>query len=60
MIKHNGKVLRVEPGTPGVPRGMDHLAFQRACNRFLAKRGLATDASWRKTAWLFGKRRMAA
>jgi hypothetical protein len=61
MILHNGKVHRIELGVGGCPV-IDHLGIQSACERFLVKRGMGT-ASYRRTAWLFGrkaKRRAAA
>jgi hypothetical protein len=58
MKRKNGKVLEVERGTPGIPR-MFHLDVHRACDRFLAKRGLVTGASFRKSAWLYGRKEAA-
>ncbi len=62
MILRNGKVHRWESGVPGCP-AIDHLGMQAACERFFAKRRMAT-ASFRRSVWLFGakdaKRRAAA
>lgn len=60
MILRNGKVHRFEEGIPGEPR-MYHLTIHRACDRFLASRGLtAIDPTSRRHAWLFGRKRRAA
>jgi len=29
--------------------------MQKACDRFLAKRGLITSANFRRSEWLFGR-----
>ena len=50
----NGLVTEVERGVPGLPR-INHLLMQKACDRFLAKRGLVTGASFRRSEWLFGR-----
>jgi hypothetical protein len=59
----NGCVTEVERGVPGLPQ-INHLLMQKACDRFLAKRGLITAPSFRRSEWLFGrmamKRRAAA
>jgi hypothetical protein len=34
---------------------INHLLMQKACDRFLAKRGLITGASFRRSEWLFGR-----
>jgi len=54
MKLKNGLVTEIEDGVPGLPR-MNHLTIQRACDRFHAKRGLVTGASFRRSAWLFGR-----
>ena len=54
MKLKNGLVTEIEDGVPGLPR-MNHLTIQRACDRFLAKRGLVTGASFRRSGWLFGR-----
>jgi hypothetical protein len=59
MTLRNGKVYRLEDGIPGTPR-IYHLAIHRACDRFLASRGLITDPTSRRHAWLFGAKRRAA
>ena len=56
MKTKNGRTLEVEVGTSGVPR-IYHLEFHRACDRFLAKRGIATVSAARRNSWLFGKRK---
>ena len=50
----NGCVTEVEEGVPGVPK-IGHLAIQRACDRFLMRRGLITAPSFRRSAWLYGR-----
>jgi hypothetical protein len=50
----NGCVTEVERGVPGLPR-IGHIAVQKACDRFLAKRGLITAPSFRRSEWLFGR-----
>lgn len=59
MHAKNGRPMRIEPGLPGYPRGMNHLLIHAACDRFLASRGLTSDPTSRRNAWLFGKRRAA-
>ena len=54
MKLKNGIVTEIEDGVPGLPR-MNHLTIQRACDRFLARRGLSTGASFRRSCWLFGR-----
>jgi hypothetical protein len=49
----NGLVTEFEAGVPGVPR-INHLLMQKACNRFLAKRGLY-NPGFRRSEWLFGR-----
>jgi len=62
MILRNNKVHKWESGVPGCP-AIDHLGMQAACERFFAKRRMAT-ASFRRSSWLYGhkgaKRRAAA
>jgi hypothetical protein len=53
MTLKNRKVHKLEAGVPGVPR-IGHLEVQRACDRFLASRGLSTQSAFRKSAWLYG------
>jgi hypothetical protein len=55
MILRNGKVHRLEAGVPGIPR-MYHLDIHRACDRFLAKRGLVPAPDSRRNTWLFGRK----
>lgn len=54
MTYHNGKTHKIERGVAGMPE-MRHLEIQRACDRFLASRGLATQSAFRKSAWLYGR-----
>lgn len=57
MTMRNGKVYRIEDGIPCNPP-MYHLAIHRACDRFLASRGItAADPTSRKHAWLFGDKK---
>ncbi len=54
MTLLNGKTHRIEGGIPGIPR-MFHLDIHRACDKFLASRGLLpTVAGSRQNSWLFG------
>ena len=53
MTLKNGKAHKIEAGVPGIPR-IHHLEMHRACDRFLASRGLATQSAFRKSAWLYG------
>lgn len=53
MTLHNGKVHKLEPGVPGLPR-MNHLDIQAACNRFLQSRGVMTDHNFRSSDFIFG------
>lgn len=53
MTKLNGKVHKIEAGVPGCPH-INHLEIHRACDRFLASRGHATQSAFRKSAWLYG------
>jgi hypothetical protein len=50
----NGCVTEVERGVPGLPQ-INHLLMQKACDRFLAKRGLIAGANFRRSEWLFGR-----
>ena len=50
----NGCITDIEAGVPGLPK-IGHTAIQKACDRFLAKRGLITGASFRRSSWLFGR-----
>jgi hypothetical protein len=54
MKLKNGLVTEIEDGVPGLPR-MNHLTIQRACDRFLMRRGLITAPSFRRSAWLYGR-----
>jgi hypothetical protein len=54
MTTKNGKPIQIDRGTAGVPR-IYHLEFHRACDRFLAKRGIGTAPVGRRNNWLFGK-----
>jgi hypothetical protein len=54
MKLKNGKVMEIEGGVAGLPR-INHLAIHKACDRFLAKRGLIAGASFRRSEWLFGR-----
>jgi hypothetical protein len=54
MKLKNGLVTEVERGVPGLPQ-ISHLLMQKACDRFLAKRGLITGANFRRSEWLFGR-----
>jgi hypothetical protein len=56
MILLNGKTHRIEDGVPGVPR-MYHLDIHRACDRFLASRGLTQSSGSRRNSWLFGRKK---
>ena len=60
MHAKNGRPIKIEGGLPGYPRGMNHLLIHAACDRFLASRGLITDPTSRRHAWLFGAKRRAA
>jgi hypothetical protein len=51
----NGLVTEIEGGVPGHPR-MFHLQIHRACDRFLASRGLTTVSARRRNSWLFGSK----
>ena len=53
MITRNGKVHRLEEGVPGNPR-IHHLSMQRACERWLAARGLVTAPNFRNSDFIFG------
>jgi hypothetical protein len=55
MMTQNGKTLKIEEGTAGVPY-IHHLQMQRACDRFLVSRGLMPPPEARKSAWLFSKK----
>ena len=50
----NGCITDIEAGVPGLPK-IGHTAIQKACDRFLAKRGLITSANFRRSEWLFGR-----
>ena len=50
----NGCVTEVERGVSGLPQ-INHTLMQKACDRFLAKRGLITGANFRRSEWLFGR-----
>jgi hypothetical protein len=54
MKLKNGCITEVERGVPGLPQ-INHLLMQKACDRFLAKRGLITSANFRRSEWLFGR-----
>ena len=54
MTKKNHTVLAIEAGVPGCPQ-INHLEIHKACDRFLAKRGLITGANFRRSEWLFGR-----
>jgi len=56
MKTKNGRTLEIEAGSAGVPR-IYHLEFHRACDRFLAKRGIATVSAARRNSCLFGNRK---
>ena len=60
MTYRNGKIHRIEEGLPETPR-MYHLSIHRACDRFLASRGVATGYNFRNSDFIFGagKRRKA-
>lgn len=53
MTTRNGKTHKIEGGVPGVPQ-IRHLEIHRACDRWLASRGLAMQSAFRKSAWLYG------
>lgn len=57
MTTKNNTILRVERGVAGEPR-INHLEFQRACDKFLRSRGKCS-AHFRRSAWLFGKKARA-
>jgi hypothetical protein len=50
----NGCITEVERGVPGLPQ-INHLLMQKACDRFLAKRGLITQPSFRNSGFIFGR-----
>jgi hypothetical protein len=54
MTTKNRKIIAIEDGVPGCPN-IGHLAIHKACDRFLASRGLATGSAFRRAAWLFGR-----
>ena len=54
MKLKNGCITDIEAGVPGLPQ-INHLLMQKACDRFLAKRGLITSANFRRSEWLFGR-----
>ena len=54
MTYKNGKIHRYEPAVPGVPK-MYHLDVQRACDRWLAARGIVP----RDAGQMFEQRRRA-
>ena len=54
MTTKNGRPIQIDRGTAGVPR-IYHLEMHRACDRFLAKRGIGTAPVGRRNNWLFGK-----
>lgn len=56
MKTKNGRPIQLEDGVPGIPR-IYHLEMHRACDRFLAKRGIGTVNAERRNNWLFGARR---
>lgn len=53
MMTKNGKTEVIEEGTPGCPY-IRHLEVHAACDRFLASRGIITEPTFRKSAWLYG------
>jgi hypothetical protein len=53
MMTKNGKTEVIEDGTPGCPY-IRHLEVHAACDRFLAARGIITEPTFRKSAWLYG------
>jgi hypothetical protein len=53
MHAKNGRPIKLEEGVPGFPR-IGHLAIHKACDRFLAKRGLA-NPGFRRSEFLFGR-----
>lgn len=56
MTYQNGKTLGLEYEPAGPLCGqLDFRAFNRACDRFLVKRGLITAPSFRRSEWLFGR-----
>lgn len=55
MKTKNGQPIQVEEGTAGVPR-IYHLEMHRACDKFFARRGIASIAAARRNSFLFGKR----
>ena len=54
MTLKNGKTHKIEDAVPGIPR-IHHLEMHRACDRFLASRGLVTQSAFRHSAWLYGR-----
>jgi hypothetical protein len=56
MQLKNGKVLKLEDGVGGEPKypKMYHLSIHAACDRWLAKRGMAKQSAARRIAWLYG------
>ena len=60
MTLKNGKVHKLEAGAPGIPR-IHHLEMHRACDRFLASRGIiAEPPDFRRSAWLYATRRKSS
>lgn len=58
MTYKNGKTLGLEyePAGPLCGRfAVDFRALNRACDRFLAKRGLIAAPSFRRSEWLYGR-----
>jgi len=58
MTLHNGKTLALEYEPTGPLFGrlmLEARSINAACDRFLAKRGLMTQPSFRRSEWLFGR-----
>ena len=54
MTLRNGKIHKIEDGVPGIVR-INHLLMHKACDAFLASRGLVTAPSFQKSGWLYGR-----
>lgn len=58
MTYHNGQTLSLEyePAGPLLKQYVGFQEFNRACDRFLSKRGLLSKDGWRRSEWLYGRR----
>ena len=58
MTLHNGKTLALEYEPTGPLFGrlmLEAQSINAACDRFLARRGLITAPSFRRSEWLYGR-----